>query len=245
MSLYPFHMLAIETAREACSVAVLRKDGFVTSATTLRPRSHAEQLVPMAVRAVEQAGLRFRDVEVVAVSAGPGSYTGLRIGVSTAKGFATAHGAHLTGVPTLEAYARAVAHSSRLYGRSPGQIAIALSARQSEIYFGLFEVTDRNGVLSLRDAVVVERSDAAKGLLNLKRDSLLLVAGDAAKGLVQEIRNENVAEWHFIPTALSVGALGMARAESGHFDDVQTFEPHYLKDYVAESGKSVFDRLTL
>ena len=199
----------------------------------------------MAARVIDQAGLHFSEMEVVAVSAGPGSYTGLRIGVSTAKGFSMAYGARLVGVPTLHAYAQTVARSSRLYGVAPDRIAIALTARQSEIYYAVFEITVNNEVVAAGSASVADRSDAAKELRDMRRDTRVLVAGDGARALVQEVQREHVSQWHLIPTALSVGTLAMARSRSGHFDDVETFEPQYLRDYVAESGKSIFDRLTI
>ncbi len=239
------HVLAIETARDACSVAVIRSDGFAASATTLVPRSHAEHLVPMAVAVTDRAGLRFNEIGVVAVSAGPGSYTGLRIGVSVAKGFAMAHGASLVGVPTLEAYAHSVTHLSRLYGLTVERVAIALTARQSEIYFAVFGAATWPQMQTLLQPSVLEQSEAANVLDTALGEASTLVAGDAAADLAGLLRSRNVTEWSLTPSALSVGAVGIQRARKEQFDDVRLFEPQYLRDYVAGSSRSVFERLTL
>jgi tRNA threonylcarbamoyladenosine biosynthesis protein TsaB len=238
-------VLAIESARDACSVAVLRNDGSASSATNLRPRSHAEQLVPMAVGAVELAGLQFDEIDVIAVSAGPGSYTGLRIGVSAAKGFATAYGADLVAVGTLHAYAFTVASTMRLYGRVADRIAVALVARQAEIYFALFDAASGpSGPSVLAEPSVRDLADVARELSSVADRFTTVVAGDAAGKIIRGASsNSLLREWRFIPTALSVGEIAIVRARAGHFDDVTSFEPHYLKDYVAETGRSVFDRL--
>ena len=238
------NVLAIETAGDACSVAVIRGGDDRASATTLRPRSHAEQLVPMAVRVVDAAGLRFDEIDVVAVSSGPGSYTGLRIGVSTAKGFARAHGANLVGVPSLQAHAHSVAQAIRLYGDTAHRIAIALTARQSEIYFALFDTTGWPRVDTVVEACVVETAEAAEILDAGPHENDLIVAGDAAEGVVGVLDTRQVDTWKLVPSALSVATLGRQRALAGHFDDIRQFEPHYLKDYVAGISRSVFERLT-
>ncbi|NNE46060.1 MAG: tRNA (adenosine(37)-N6)-threonylcarbamoyltransferase complex dimerization subunit type 1 TsaB [Rhodothermales bacterium] len=240
------NLLAIETARNACSVAVIGSNGVCAGATNLRPRSHAEQLVPMAMRVVAAAGLSFPQLDTIAVSAGPGSYTGLRIGVSTAKGFASAYGAQIVGVPTLQAYAHAADHLSRLRQNRPELVAIALTARRSELYFGVFEMKNGDGLPSmLLDACVLSIDDSLDALAGLAGGRMVGVAGDAAKGLVAATKDRfRAIEMEFVPSAMSIGKIGLERANAGHVDDLRSFEPYYLKDYVARvSDKSVFERL--
>lgn len=240
-------ILAIETARDACGVAVLRPDGRAASATTLRARSHAEQLVPMAVRTIEEAGLEFRGIDAIAVSAGPGSYTGLRIGVSTAKGFASAYGARLIGVPTLQAYALSIARSCTLYGQDVDLIAVALHARQTELYFGLFEAGTSGATPSaLVESCVVTVDEAAGRLAEADSGRIIRIGGDAAGTLVQAAADTtDTYEAHFVPGAMSVGLIGLERLLQGHFEDPGSFEPRYLKDYVARHGGSMFERLSV
>src|SRR5690554_576977 len=95
------NLLAIETATNVCSVAVAQSGRLRAEISLSRPRAHAEHLVPMIQDALRYADVRADQLQVVAVSSGPGSYTGLRIGVSTAKGLAEAVEAALVGVPTL------------------------------------------------------------------------------------------------------------------------------------------------
>ena len=131
-------LLALETATDVCSVAVLR-DGAVTAQASLhRPRVHAEQLVPLVDNLLERAAVNRADLDAIAVSMGPGSYTGLRIGVSTAKGLAMALDAALIGVPTLEALAASVQPAA-----ATGDVACALlDARRDEVYAAAYEITD-------------------------------------------------------------------------------------------------------
>ncbi len=238
------NLLAIETARDACGVAVLRADGVVSTETCLRPRSHAEQLVPMALRVVALAHLTFSDIEVIAVSAGPGSYTGLRIGVSTAKGFATAYGADIVGVPTLQAYAHASARHARASGDSPDLTIVALKARRQELYFGAYESGDDSAAPTVViEAAVLEVPAALRRIRELAADRRVAVVGDASSDLVARAETRNVIGSAFVSGAESVGRIGLARAAVGHFDDLRSFEPYYLKDFVVRDSGSAFKRL--
>ncbi|RMH54049.1 MAG: tRNA (adenosine(37)-N6)-threonylcarbamoyltransferase complex dimerization subunit type 1 TsaB, partial [Bacteroidetes bacterium] len=105
----PTYLLALETATDVCSAALAEGDRLLVEETLYRARLHAERLVLLIEDVLRHADLTPAAVAAVAVSGGPGSYTGLRIGVSTAKGLAAATGAALVAVPSLEAQAAAVA----------------------------------------------------------------------------------------------------------------------------------------
>ena len=246
LSMEEINLLAIETAREACSVALLRGGRVASSSTTLRPRSHAELLVPMALQVVSESGLPFSEIKAIAVSAGPGSYTGLRIGVSAAKGFATAYGAHLVGVPTLQAYALSAAETSALYGHQVDVVAIALKARQTELYFGVFETSTVNEPpVAIVETSVLELAEAAERVSALANSRQVSVGGDAADALCAAVQApQNVDTVEYVPSAVPVARIGSARLRAGHFDDLGSFEPYYLKDYVVRDGKSMFERLS-
>jgi tRNA threonylcarbamoyladenosine biosynthesis protein TsaB len=103
------NILGLDTATTTTSVAVMRADGAVYEAEDVAPAGsrgrHAEHVLSLAAEVLERAGLRWRDVDLIAVGLGPGGYTGLRIGLASARGLALAHGAPLAGVGTLRALA--------------------------------------------------------------------------------------------------------------------------------------------
>ena len=129
-------LLALDTATTTCSAALLRDDRVLAEVHLHLPRVHAQHLTPLVDDLLTRTEQAPADVDAVAVSMGPGSYTGLRIGVSTAKGWALAHDAALVGVPTLEALAAQV----RPWGR-PGDVVCALlDARRDDVYAAAYRL---------------------------------------------------------------------------------------------------------
>jgi tRNA threonylcarbamoyladenosine biosynthesis protein TsaB len=125
-------ILAIDTALEACAVAVLDTEtsALVSSETQLMARGHAEALMPMVDRVVKSAGIGFMQLDRIAVTVGPGSFTGLRVGISAARGLALAAGKDVVGVTTLSAYAAPdVAQDDR------HPVVSAIDARHDHVYF--------------------------------------------------------------------------------------------------------------
>jgi len=128
-------VLALETATAACSVAVL--DGAVLRAHRAVPmqRGHAEALMPMVEAAMAAAGLAHGDLDLVATTVGPGSFTGLRVGLAAARGIALAAGIPALGVTTLEALAAGLDEDAR----AGAPVAALLDARRGEVYVQLFD----------------------------------------------------------------------------------------------------------
>ncbi len=210
--------------------------------TLLRPRAHAERLVPMTAEMLRRTGLTFEDIDAIAVSSGPGSYTGLRIGVSTAKGFARAYGAQLIGVSTLQCYARAILTSTELPPGRHTVAAVALKARKSEIYFAAYSTSSEDGLPeTVIEPCLVEISDAVDLLARLPQSNHAVAGGDAAANLAQSHELPVVT---FLPVATHVVEIGRRLLDDGRRDDLVTFEPYYLKDYFAEKRRrSVFEKL--
>ena len=236
------NLLALETATDTCSVALLR-DGHVEVDLALhRPRAHAERLVPMVQEALHLGGLAPADLDAVAVSMGPGSYTGLRIGVSTAKGLCFATSAQLVGVPSLEA----LAHPAAAFAAEGDLIVAATNSRRHEVYAAAFRLAD--GVLqAVAEPAALETTDLA-GWLPPAPGALWLV-GSGAERAAAPLQADGHAPRLLPPTLLPpsaapVARIGYARVMRGETEDVAAFEPRYLKEFVARRPeRSIFERL--
>ena len=145
-------VLAIDTALEACSAAVLDTGGGITASESVAlTRGHAETLMPLIARVMNSAGIEFAQLDRIAVTTGPGSFTGLRVGISAARGIALAAGKPAVGLSTLAALA------APLIATDDGtQVVAAIDARHEHIYLQVFGVNGRTlvgpRVASLRDA---------------------------------------------------------------------------------------------
>jgi len=151
-------ILAIDTALDACAAAVLDTEaGRLTARESLpMKRGHAEALMPLIARVVKQAGISFAALDRIAVTTGPGSFTGLRVGLSAARGIALAAGKPVVGLTTLTAYAAAVVSES---GQHP--IISAIDARHDQVYFQVVS-GDAGSLIRPRVAPVEEALEASR-----------------------------------------------------------------------------------
>ncbi len=237
-------LLALETATDVCSVAVMQEGRLTVDLTLTRRRAHAENLAPMIEAALQMAGVAPSALDAVAVSAGPGSYTGLRIGVSTAKGLALATGARLIGVPSLEA----LAASAALQGAAGDAVCTLFNARRDEVYAAVYRIGDDGAVeqLAKTAAVAVEALaawlPASTGRLWLVGEGAPVAAPVLAPAADVHVLDPTV----FAPSARWVARLAQPRLDAATFDDLAAFEPFYLKAFVAKKPKgSIFEKLNV
>jgi tRNA threonylcarbamoyl adenosine modification protein YeaZ len=166
-------VLAIDTALEACSAAVLdtERGGILASESIPMLRGHAEALLPLVSRVMTEAGIEFAALDRVAVTVGPGSFTGLRVGVSAARGIAVAAGKPAVGLTTLAALA---APYIAIDDMTP--LVAAIDARNDQVYMQMFGAAGRSliqpRVASLRDAV----RDAANARARLVGSAAAMMA---------------------------------------------------------------------
>ncbi|MEM1093606.1 MAG: tRNA (adenosine(37)-N6)-threonylcarbamoyltransferase complex dimerization subunit type 1 TsaB [Bacteroidota bacterium] len=235
-------LIAFETATNTCSVAVHDGTRVVAHAAVHRPRIHAEQLMPLAETVLAQAGITVRDLQAVAVSEGPGSYTGLRIGVSAAKGLAMAANAALVGVSSLAA----LAEQARPLVEPGAGVCAMFDARRTEAFAGAF-VAQADGMLSLAQPIAgVLMEDLAEWLPNATRWICLGDGAAKADAVLQALPGASriVPLSHAAPSAVTVAELGWATFQAGDVEDLAAFEPFYLKAFVAKTPKrTLFDRL--
>lgn len=231
-------LLAIETATDVCSIALLADGVPVGVAEVLRPRSHAEWLVPLIGDLLGQHGASAGDLSCVAVSAGPGSYTGLRIGVSTAKGLCVATGAALVAVPSLEA----LASGATGIPAADDLLVAGFRSRRGEVYVQAFRPAGGE-VVPTSDPEALA-TDAVRAWLPRTGGQVWLVgeAADDLAAVLDEARILPPATHR--PSAELVGRFAWPRWRDGHVEAVDAFEPAYLKPFEVRRGASIFERLS-
>src|ERR1700704_6322463 len=151
-------ILAIDTALDACAAAVLDTDSSQLIARESQPmkRGHAEALMPLIARVMKDAGLPFAALDRIAVTKGPGSFTGLRVGLSAARGIALAAGRPVVGLTTLTAYAAPIVADN-----SEHPIISAIDARHDHVYFQVVS-GDGSSLIRAQGAPITEVLAASK-----------------------------------------------------------------------------------
>jgi tRNA threonylcarbamoyladenosine biosynthesis protein TsaB len=224
-------ILSIETSASACSVA-LHKDGNpVHTIEIAEAQAHAAKVAVSINELLNYSSLKVNDLEAVAVSSGPGSYTGLRIGTSVAKGLCFGLNIPLIAVPTLTALAHHVSRSHKDKYLCP-----MIDARRMEIYTQIFD-GDLNAV-TYTEAVVVDQT-SFRELLDRQP---VLFFGDGAekcKGVINHPNAEFVDGVY--PKATFVGWVAEQNFREKKFADLVDFTPLYLKEFVAKKAQPVFD----
>ena len=217
-------ILSIETSTSICSVAIHEQGELLALAEIKEPGAHAEKLLLLVDEVFEKAGLSFADLDAVAVSQGPGSYTGLRIGVSTAKGIAYALEIPLIGINTLQAMAAS-------QSVAPGDYVVAvLDARRKEVYTQTFG--DSLQELSSIEAVVLE--EGVFGSI-LEKGRVYFV-GDGVEKVKEEVKSANalfIADWAISLSAKNMGVLASEKHARQEWEDLAYFVPNYLKEFKA------------
>jgi len=220
-------ILHLETATTNCSVSIA-KDGemLVLKENNAANYSHSEQLHIFIKEALKEASLSFSDLDAVAISKGPGSYTGLRIGVSSAKGLCFSLDIPLISVPTLQSMAYQV-------DVKPGELVIpVLDARRMEVYSAVYNDQYKE-IRETRAEVINEESFA-----DYISDYKVYVVGSGAEKCRGALRHPNfVFDTNVVPSAKQMVAIAFEKFKSNEFEDVAYFEPYYLKDFVLQQKK--------
>lgn len=220
-------ILGLDTATWKASVG-LRIDGqLAAERSRIADGSHAVSLLSLIEEVLQDGGCSVRDLESVAVSGGPGSFTGLRIGWSVAKGLAYATGARLVAVPTLEALARTVAYLE-------GKICPVLDARKGEVYAACFE-SQSGGLRRLTEDLLLT-PDALLGMLPRP----CAVLGDAVAVYGTFLQQRLGASVTLLPSDTHgpsggmIAAVADERLHAGAPDDLSPLEPRYIRLSEAE-----------
>lgn len=220
------YILNIETATKNCSVSIAKNGKvFVFKDINTGGYSHAEQLHPSIELLLTQADLNFSDLNAIAVGKGPGSFTGLRIGVSAAKGLCFALNIPLISLDTLNVLAHGISIEK-------GYIVPLLDARRMEVYTAVFS-SDYKKLTGI-DAKILA-VDSFKDFLD--KDTVYFV-GDGAVKFKTICMHKNA---HFVqdiwPSAREMGELSFKKYKKSDTEDVAYFEPFYLKDFLITKSK--------
>jgi tRNA threonylcarbamoyladenosine biosynthesis protein TsaB len=221
-------ILGIETATEVAGCAIGGHEGVISSVHSATPRRHAENLTPAIEFACQQAGMTLSDIRLVAVDVGPGLFTGLRVGLATAKAIAFALRVPMVGVSSLDLLAFPVRFSPRL-------ITATIDARRGEVYYAFYRQVP-GGVQRISDPAVGSPEDLASELLASGEDALLIGGGAHRYGEVFEglARVEMVDQANGTPSAASLVQLAHAKALREEFEQPDAIEPIYLRRPDAE-----------
>lgn len=225
-------ILSIDTSTRVCSVALHQQGELLGCYELLTEKTHSSLLTTLIENVVIQAGFSLAQLDAVAVAKGPGSYTGLRIGVSTAKGLCYALDKPLIAIHTLEAMA------AQLQPFYPATHVLCpmIDARRMEVYCAEYEGSTRQ-VLRTTEARIIDEHSFAE----LLQERPVVFFGDGAAKCQPLLASYPQAIFPSVsihPSATTVGYLAKEAFTKQAFEDLITFEPYYLKEFMGTLPKA-------
>ena len=213
-------LLNIETATKNCSIA-LAKDGITIAIREIATQnfSHAEKLHVFIEELFEETNLKLQDLNAIAVSQGPGSYTGLRIGVSSAKGFCYALNIPMIAIDTLQLLAKQIQIED-------GIIIPMIDARRMEVFSAFYD-KNHNQIRATQAEIIDETSYK-------EITEKIHLIGDGTEKFINTLTDDKFV-FHsnvIFPSAKEISELSFEKYKKSDFVDVAYFEPYYLKDFV-------------
>jgi tRNA threonylcarbamoyladenosine biosynthesis protein TsaB len=223
------NILLIETATQVCSVGIACDGKILSIRESHDQRSHSALITSFIAEVLIEANLEFGQLDAIAVSKGPGSYTGLRIGVSTAKGICFALDKPLLAVDTLESMAKGFQQAYRNKISEDDLLCPMIDARRMEVYTALFDAG--GNMIQPTEAKIIDENSFSDLLLEHR----IWFFGDGAqkcKSAFNDRSNALIIE-DFNPSAEYLSHLAEMRFQSGDTEDLAYFEPFYLKEFIA------------
>ncbi|MBN2521396.1 MAG: tRNA (adenosine(37)-N6)-threonylcarbamoyltransferase complex dimerization subunit type 1 TsaB [Bacteroidales bacterium] len=225
-------ILHIETSTEVCSVAISQKKELIFYKESPHEMSHSSSLAVLIDEGLKTCKLNASGLNAVSVSQGPGSYTGLRIGVSTAKGLCYGAGIPLIAIPTLLVMTKKMVSDKDITFEKNSLFCPMIDARRMEVYTALYD-SKLNLIENVKAEIITETSF---NLLLNKHN--IYFFGNGAEKCKMVIKNKNAVFIDTIyPSADSMPAIAFEKFEDKAFEDVAYFEPFYLKDFIATIPK--------
>lgn len=226
------YILQIETATPVCAVAIGKNGETIATVEADGPNLHASNLTLFIEEVLEKAAITSKDLHAVAVSKGPGSYTGLRIGVSTAKGLCYALDIPLIAVNTLEAMVSGFVFRQR-EDLSTRVFVPMIDARRMEVYMAKYNA-QLECIAETAAHIIDEHSFSEGG-----GDAGYILFGSGADKLDALFKDQErvQVEVGFRNAASFFDKLAFQKFQEGAFEDIIYFEPYYLKDFIATTPK--------
>lgn len=223
-------ILNIETATTVCSVALSKDGKIVASKETGEKNAHSSLLTVLIEKLLKESRIKIEDIDAVAVSKGPGSYTGLRIGVSVAKGFCYALDKYLISLCTLQSMAYGMTTNVDL--RQFDQYVLfcpMIDARRMEVYSALYDLNN-NEVREVQ-AEIIDANSFSQQLITSK----VVFFGDGSGKCKEMLSYHPNAVFFddFYPSSIHLAELAEKKYHQSLFEDIAYFEPFYLKDFIA------------
>ena len=222
-------ILALESSATTASVAVVTEELVMAEYTIDHKKTHSQTLLAMVDEMLKMADIQLEELDAIAVSGGPGSFTGLRIGSATAKGLGLALNIPLIHVPTIDAMAYNFYGTDRL-------ICPMMDARRTQVYTGIYKNNDTFEIIKKQDIVLIK--DITEELNNIGKPVLLL--GDGAQVNKAYLEENLTVPYLFAPLnlnrskAASVGALGVKMYAEGKTESAAEHVPEYMRATQAE-----------
>jgi len=225
--------LALDASTEACSVA-LQLDGKVYASYELCPQSHSLRLLPMIDNLLNEAGIELSDIDGLIFGQGPGSFTGVRIGVGVAQGLAFSADLPVVGVSSLQAMAQQayIAHGQK-------QVVSAIDARMSEVYNGYYELDAQNIMQAKQEEAVTPPEHLSMQLSEVVNGAFYAVGTgwDAYSEKLGEqllaLKSNKGSPDILFPSAEAMLAIGVAKLEQGLGVSAEQAQPVYVRDTVS------------
>jgi len=218
-------ILSLETSTKTCSVALHQEGKLISEQNLHLENSHSSVISPMIQQTLENVGIAMSHVDAIAVSQGPGSYTGLRIGVSTAKGIAYALGIPLIGVSSLHAMSLEVIKHTKKTNIYP-----MIDARRMEVY--TMQLDSTGAILREPYALILDENT-----FDNQQVVLFGNGSDKCVDLFKEKPNVEIIPG-ITPSAKNIGALAMEKFNANDFENLAEFEPFYLKAFYSPKAKN-------
>ena len=218
-------ILSLETSAKVCSAAIHKNGELLSSAEVHIEQSHASKLAMLIKEVVESSSIQYQQLDAIATTSGPGSYTGLRIGTSMAKGLSIGLNKPLISVGTLELLASQMVHKNL----GDTLLCPMIDARRMEVYCCVYNSS--LNILSPVQAKIIDEQ-SFQDFLN---ENQMLFFGDGASKCIEKITSKNAKFTEGIyPSAAHMGTITHTKYVNGHIENVLNFEPHYLKEFVVK-----------
>ncbi len=226
-------ILCIDSATDVCSVAVMNGSKIECIRESGNERSHAVQLAVFIDEVLQELNISVPDLDAIAISRGPGSYTGLRIGVSTAKGLCYGSGLPLISVSTLQSMCYGIPSAFlKENNLEDFYFAPMLDARRMEVYTAIYR-HDYTLFQDIQAEIITEQSfDACLA------EKPVVFFGEGAPKTRDILKHPNACFFEgFKHSSVFMGQLAALKFEDRKFEDVAYFEPFYLKDFITTVSK--------